>query len=263
MREPLHLWPTALDLAWADPKENLRRIGSAIKARLRHCAVPPEQTLFVLPELTLTGFVTKDPKPASPEPVCELARRLKTGIAVGYPETNPADPKKPFNTFSLVGTDGRIAASYRKMHLFTAGKNSEASSYSAGESGVLCDYRGWKTGFAVCFDIRFPALFRAYAKAGADLILVSACWIGGPHKSYQYKTVNSGHAILAQAYVAAVNRSGRDPFYEYDGAEYVFSPYGENVHVKGPVTLDPAELDAYRKLIVRPWDGDRKEYGVT
>ena len=268
MTQPLHVFPTSMDLAWADPEENLRRVEAAVGPRLRRAAVPSESMLFLLPELTLTGFGTKDPAAFSLEPAhpfiqraCGLARKFKTGLALGFPELNPAHPGRPFNTMVLIGPDGEVVCRYRKTHLFTAGKNSEAAAYSAGDHGVTCLYRGWRLGFAVCFDVRFPPLFMRYAQAGVDLILLSACWIGGEHKTYQFKTLNSAYAVLTQAYVAAVNRGGKDPFYEYDGSEYVFSPWGEDVFTGEPVALDRSEIEKYRKRInARP--SDRDDVGV-
>jgi len=262
MRESLSVCPVPIDLAWKDPEENLRRAEDAVKRLLLQARLPPDQILFLLPELTLTGFVTKDPQaytvePAHPhlEAARALARRLGTGLVIGFPELNPADPARPFNTMALIGPDGRLACRYRKLHLFTAGKNSEAAAYTAGDRGVTCVYRGWKLGFSVCFDVRFPQLFMRYAQAGADLILLSACWIGGPHKTYQFKTMSSSYAVLTQAYVCAVNRSGKDPFYEYDGSGYVFSPWGEDVFSGMPVALDSSEIESYRALIkARPSD---------
>ena len=222
----------ALDLAWNDPEANLRAMERAVDERLAQGKAPPEEQLFLFPELTLTGFVTKDPPVFtfdSPEirRVAEFAKSRKVAVAFGFPEANPRG--KPFNVLALFGADGKLVGRYR----------------------------GWKIGLAVCFDIRFPPLFHRYAKEGVDLVLVSSCWIGGPHKTYQYRTITSAHAILTQAFLAAVNRAGKDPFFEYDGAQYVFSPYGEEAPGG---RLDPGELEGARKLVVRP--SDRESYPI-
>lgn len=268
-RLPLFLSPTSLDLAWGRPRENLRRIQAAVDAGLRaHPKVPPEARLFLFPELALTGFVTEAPpsfRLEPPAPVLASLRRFarsrRVAIAAGFPERNPADRRRPFNTLAVFGSDGEVAGSYRKIHRFTWGKNPETEAYSAGDAGSVFVHRGWKVGLAVCFDIRFSGLFHQYARAGTDLVLVAACWIGGPHKTYQFKTLNAGHAIHMQSYLAAVNRSGRDPFFEYDGAEYLFSPFGEDLSRGRPVELKASELEAARKLVVRP--SDRASYRVV
>ncbi|MEK9146379.1 MAG: carbon-nitrogen hydrolase family protein [Elusimicrobiota bacterium] len=267
-RLPLYIQPVPLDLAWGDVAENLRRVEAAVRRGLAAApAVPSQSRIFLFPELTLTAFVTKDPpgfrlKPMDAEiaALCAIARRQRTALAAGFPERNPRRPGRPFNTAVLIDPSGKMKASYRKTHLFTLGSQPETASYSAGEGGLVFDYRGWRIAFAVCFDIRFPRFFHAYARAGADLILVPACWVGGPHKSHQFKTVNSAHAVLTQAYVAAVNRSGKDPAYAYDGSAYVFSPFGEDVLRGGSCVLDPKELELCRSLKVRP--SDRPSYPI-
>ncbi|MEK7656342.1 MAG: carbon-nitrogen hydrolase family protein [Elusimicrobiota bacterium] len=267
-RLPLYIQPSPLDLAWGDPRENLRRVEIAVRRGLDAApSVSSRSRIFLFPELTLTAFVTRNPigfrlKPMDAElqALCSIARRHRTALAAGFPERNPRRPDRPFNTIAFFDPSGRMAASYRKTHLFTLGSQPETASYSAGEGGLVFDYRGWRVAFAVCFDIRFPRLFQAYARAKADLILVPACWVGGPHKTYQFKTINSAHAALTQAYVAAVNRSGKDPAYAYDGSAYVFSPFGEDVRKGGPCALDPKELELCRSLKVRP--SDKSSYPV-
>lgn len=267
-RAPLHVQPVPLDLAWGDPRENLRRVEAAVRRGLAAApSVSPQSRIFLFPELTLTAFVTKNPssfrlKPMDAElrALGSIARRHGTALVAGFPERNPRRPGRPFNTVAFFDPSGRLAASYRKTHLFTLGAQPETASYSAGEGGLVFDYRGWRIAFAVCFDIRFSRLFHAYARAGADLVLAPACWVGGPHKTYQFKTINSAHAVLTQAYVAAVNRSGKDPAYAYDGSAYVFSPFGEDVLKRGPCALDPAELERCRALKVRP--SDKRDYPV-
>ncbi len=260
-RQPLVVRPVSLDLAFNDVEKNLDMVEAAVKFQLQKSGAAPEAQLFVFPELTLTGFVTEDPPgfsldaPDSPvRRLRELAKTYKTAIAAGFPEKNPAAPKKPFNNLSIFGPDGGVIASYHKLHLFTVGACPETGTYSPGIAGVLAGYRGWKIGLSLCFDLRFPNLYQGYAAAGADLILAPSCWIGGPHKAYQFKTLGSAHAVLTQSYLVLVNRSGKDPNFEYEGGEHVFSPFGEDVFKGGGTRLDEVELQKARKLSVRSAD---------
>lgn len=264
-RLPLALEPVPLELAWNDPEENLRRMDEAVVRRLDRARGDSEERLFIFPELTLTGFVTQNPKTFSWTPpdsaifrVLELARRRKTAIAFGFPENNPEAPERPFNALLLARPDGSIAGHYRKMHLFTVGREPESSFFSAGDRGVLCEHRGWLLALSICFDLRFPRLYHEYACAGADVILAPACLVGGPHKSVQFRTLAAAYAVLSQAYVAAVNRSGRDPHFDYDGSAHVFSPFGEPALQDGSCGLDESVLIECRKMRVR--DADRKSY---
>lgn len=263
---PLRLQPCPLDLAWNDPSENLRKIENSLKTNLKNSSVP-EEFLFLFPELTLTGFVTENPPSFSlrenpVQALAELAKKYRTAIAAGFPERNPKDSRRPFNTLAVFGPDGNLLGKYRKLHLFTVGKVPETEVFTAGENGIILEYRGWKTGLSICFDLRFPALYQQYARSAVDLILAPACWVGGEHKSYQFKTIGSAHAILSQAFLASVNRAGRDPAYEYDGTRYVFSPFGEDqlAGQTGGCLLDESLLEACRKMKVRP--SDRKAYPV-
>lgn len=269
---PDRLWvePVPVDLAFNSPEANLARVEAEIAARLKPRPAKPgapsnHERLFLFPELTLTGFVTKDPPcwrlgEGPVAALARLARDYRVGLAAGFPERNPARPGKPFNALALFGPDGRLVARYRKVHLFTLGAAPESKAYSAGNSGVVARFRGWRVGLAVCFDLRFARLFHAYARAGADLALVGSCWVAGPHKSEQFRTLAAAHAVLGQCYVASVNRAGRDPAFEYDGSAYVFSPFGESLYDGGPVAVDPERLAAARSLSVR--SADRANYGV-
>lgn len=261
-RQPLFIEPVPMDLAWNDPKENLKRVETVVRGRLKDSKdVPPESRVFLFPELALSGFVTKNPPLLTAEPLQDLARRYGTAIAAGFPEANPKDKRRPLNALALVAADGSLVAKYHKLHLFTVGKNPESSAYSTGNTAVTCNYRGWKVGFAICFDLRFPALFHAYAKAAVDLMLVPSCWIGGPHKSEQYRTLGAAYSNLTQAYLSAVNRSGKDPFFEYDGSAYVFSPFGENIYRGRACRLEPESIEACRKMSVR--SADRPAYKIA
>jgi len=266
-RRPLRVVPCALELAFNDPRKNISRIDKAIRERTRGDR-DPQSLLFVFPELTLTGFVTKNPKTFALtdargplNALREIARRRRVGIVAGFPERGLNASCGPRNALVLIDPAGQIRSAYRKLHLFTAGANSESSRYAAGDAAVVCEYRGWRIAFAVCFDLRFSPLFHRYAQARADLIAVSSCWIGGPHKSEQYRTLNAAHAIAAQAYVVAVNQAGRDPFYEYDGAQLVFSPFGKSLYRGEPCRLDASQIEACRKMSVRA--ADRADYPLV
>lgn len=273
-RLPLRVWPVALDLAWQDPAENVRRMEAVISQSLNSRRdLDPHEQLFVFPELTLTGFVTDEAGPlalpASHEAVGQvlgLARRYRTGVVFGYPKQNPKGGK-PLNVLVLATPAGELKGEYEKIHLFTSGKNPEAEAYAAGREGKLLTYRGWKLGLSICFDLRFPTLFKAYAEAGADVMLLPACWLGGPTKSRQFKTLAAAQAVLSQSFFVAVNRSGKDPHFSYEGEACVYGPRGEVLLESGgtatagapapssanlPVELKPELLASARALVVRP-----------
>jgi predicted amidohydrolase len=261
--KPLSVIPVSLELEWNDPDENLRRIEKALDAAP---AAEPESRLFVFPELTLTGFVTGKPLHLTLEGpevrrLRDIAKNHHVAIVAGFPEHNPASKEKPFNTLVLIDAKGKIVASYRKVHLFTFGKRPESDVYSAGDHPVMCELRGWKIGLATCFDLRYAAQFLAYAKEKADLIVLPACWVDGPHKTRQFEVLSAAQAVLTQAYFVSVNRSGADPEFNYDGRAYVHSPMGEQLYTGEPVELTPESLEQARKIVVRP--SDRAHYRLA
>lgn len=257
-QEALWLEPVSLDLAWKEPAENLRRMRAEIQGRLKsRPEIPAGERLFVFPELTLTGFVTDEPRSAAlsresapVRAVSDLAREFGTGILAGFPEPGSKDGSVK-NTLLGFGPDGSIFADYQKLHLFTAGKPAESETYESGERGAVANYRGWRIGLGICFDLRFPELFQAYAAEGADVMVLPACWVGGPTKSQQFKSLAQAHAILTQSFFLAVNRSGSDPNFQYEGEAFFFGPRGEGFEGAGPFHLDPVLLEKARGLPVR------------
>ncbi len=80
----------------------------------------------------------------------------------------------PQNTMLVCGPSGKILAEYSKIYLFTPGK--EDRCFSPGTEPVMFAYGGVKFGCAICFDLRFPELFREYLKMGCECVLVQAAW---------------------------------------------------------------------------------------
>jgi omega-amidase len=271
VRKPdLYLDPVPMDLAWEDPWANVKRMREEITHRLKKSPeIESEDRIFVFPEMTLTGFDTTHAEKVALERNSEviesvgaLARELKTAIVFGFPERGAS--KRPVNTLLFVGSDGTEVADYQKMHLYTGAlpaAPSEPEMYDPGKTGVIAEYRGWKIGLAICFDLRFPQLFHAYAEEGADLILQIASWIPGPLKSHQFQTLSAAHAIMGQYYFLSVNRSGHDAAFAFEGEALVYSPKGERLAGDAPYRISEIALHEARNLVIRP--SDHETYPVV
>jgi predicted amidohydrolase len=250
---PLRLQLFPIDLAWADPIENTARMEQALSDRLTKSSLPSEETIAIFPEMTLTGFMLEGVTPLAndAEPVLRaraLARKYKTAMIFGYPEKSDSH-HKPWNRLELVDAHGNTLCAYRKKRLFTRGSPSESDLYSVGELEGVTEYRGWKLALRICFDLRFAELFDPLRKQGIDLVVLSACWLGGPHKAEQFRVLSASRAISAQCYFAALNRSGSDPNAQYEGDAHVFRPQGSPMELDfGATLLDPRELTEARKL---------------
>ena len=114
---------------------------------------------------------------------------------------------------------------------------------------ALFPWGGFTVAPFVCYDLRFPELFRAAARKGADLLVVIAAW---PVKRIEHwLTLLRARAIENQAWVVGVNRCGREPHFIYNGRSVVVDPHGAIVADAGEIEkVLAASVDAEA---VRAW----------
>jgi predicted amidohydrolase len=163
-----------------------------------------------------------------------------------------------FNCFALYDADGRLQAAYRKLHLFRL--MDEEQYLGAGEAPVLAETPWGKIGLAICYDLRFPELFRRYALEGARLMLLPAEW---PHpRRKHWRTLLRARAIENQCFVAATNRVGSTGSNTFFGASALIDPWGETLIEGGEAemvltaTVDLSLVDTVRRRI--PVFADRR-----
>lgn len=166
-----------------------------------------------------------------------------------------------FNTSVLLNRTGAIAATYRKMHLFEASLDDgtlvrESAIYEAGTSPTLAVIEGWRCGLAICYDLRFPELFRHYAAQGAHLFLIPSNFTQQTGQAH-WETLLRARAIENQAFVAAPNQCGQNPgsgLASY-GHSLIIGPWGEVLAGAAEQTavlsaqLDPQALASIRRRI--------------
>ena len=102
-----------------------------------------------------------------------LSLAKKYGVCIVGSYQKPAGDK-PQNVMLVCSPEGEVLAEYAKIHLFTPG--GEDAAFSAGSEAVCFEFGGMKFGCAVCFDLRFPELFREYLKMGTHCVIVQAAW---------------------------------------------------------------------------------------
>jgi omega-amidase len=149
--------------------------------------------------------------------------------------------KKVHNTFSLIDPNGKRHAAYNKIHLFKL--MDEDRFLTAGNSPIIAQLPWANTGLAVCYDLRFPELFRHYALYGARLILIIAEW--PLMRSDHWRTLLRARAIENQLFIAAVNAVGDSGGTIMGGHSTIIDPWG-NIIVEGSANnenLLTAELD--------------------
>lgn len=132
-----------------------------------------------------------------------------------------------YNTLPVIGPREGVLGAYRKIHLFPPMK--EPQWIIPGEMPLSLELPWGRTGFAICYDLRFPELFRRYAGDGAQVVFLPAEW---PYPRLEHwRTLLRARAIENQCYMVAVNRVGTDADTEtrYCGHSTVIDPWGETV----------------------------------
>lgn len=207
-----------LNVSWADPEANIRRIESLL-GRVE------DADLVILPEMFTTGFVTT-PDGLAEESPCralewmkEYAARADSAVcgSVALHEDGSY-----YNRLYFVSPDGNYAY-YDKHHLFTY--SGEHRTFTAGKERCIVEWCGIRFMLAVCYDLRFPVWLRNCGDY--DAIICVASWPKPRRKAWD--TLVRARAIENQCYFAAVNRVGLDPYCEYSGGTAFIDPCGETL----------------------------------
>ena len=238
------------NIAW-----EIREVNFALIERSLQESPPEPGTLLVLPEMFSTGF-SMDVKAlseagAGPSTVFlrDLARRHEIAVAGSFPCGCP-EGGKALNRLLAFGPAGELLVCYDKIHPFTYGQ--EANHYRGGHKLPLFDFAGWRVCPTICYDLRFPELYRrAVLGGGAELILVIANW---PRRRREHwKALLRARAIENQAVVVGLNRVGDDPNASYSGDSAVIDGQGQELLAldasvgRHKVTLDKEALLAWRE----------------
>lgn len=209
------------DMVWQDKPANHRKI----KALLAD-GVIAEGSLIILPEMFDTGFSMDLSATAQGEPresesfLRDIAKRHNSAVLAGV--VGPVRDGKGSNEAVAFAPDGSELARYQKMQPFTL--SGEDAKYGAGDGHCIFEWEGVKVAPFVCYDLRFPEVFRPAALDGAELIVVMACW---PEvRSEHWVRLLQARAIENQAFSVGVNRCGSEPTLKYDGRSTAFDPLG-------------------------------------
>ena len=169
--------------------------------------------------------------------ISDLAREHK--IAIGGSVLEARDGKI-YNSFPLFNADGRCLAVYSKTHLFSL--MNEVKWLTPGETFVTADAPWCLTGLSICYDIRFPEVYRHYAFAGTRIVLVVAEW--PVRRIEHWKTLLLARAIENQMFIAACNCLGEFREETFGGCSAIVDPWGRYVDEAGEEeSLLTAEID--------------------
>jgi predicted amidohydrolase len=190
------------------------------------------------------------------EPFSDVARRHDAWILVGSTAESSPDPDRPYNTSTLIAPDGSVAAVYRKVHLFDvdvdAGPvDTESARVTAGNRLVTAHVDGATIGLTICYDLRFPEIYRALALAGAQVLTVPSAFTERTGRDH-WEVLLRARAIENAAYVLAPSQIGGPPGQPAYGHSVVIDPWGTVVAQAADVVgIVRAELDLDRVASIR------------
>ena len=161
----------------------------------------------------------------------DLARELRVDLVAGSIVERRAGHEKLANTSVHVGPDGELRAVYRKIHMFdvrVAGKEyRESASQEPGDEVVTSEAEGARLGLSVCYDLRFPELFRILAIRGARVVTLPAAFTKVTGQAH-WDVLIRARAIENQAFMVAADQIGRHPpDNESFGGSQIVGPWGE------------------------------------
>jgi predicted amidohydrolase len=183
----------------------------------------------VLPEMWLTGYAFRNLKDLASAHtadtvalVGELAKTYRMNIAAGsFPELENG---KIYNSAYVFDRTGDVTERYRKIHLFSY-TGEERFMAGGGALPNLVESEDGKYGVTVCYDIRFPEIYRPLGVQGAEMIFVPAQL---PHpRLHHWRILLQARAIENQAYVIGCNRVGQVKHLSYFGHSMIIDPWGE------------------------------------
>src|ERR1700710_1150733 len=188
-----------------------------------------------------------------------LAAELKIHLHIGSLALR-FSPDKAVNRSFLIGPDGNVLASYDKIHMFDIdlpGGESyrESANYQPGETAVISDLPWGRIGLTICYDVRFPALYRALAETGASFLAVPSAFTKKTgeahwHTLLRARAIENGCFVFAAAQ-AGMHENKRETF----GHSLIIAPWGEGLAEGGGgagtimARIDPAKVESARKSI--------------
>jgi deaminated glutathione amidase len=256
-----------------DPQANLASVLTAVDEAKRAGAdyvLTPEMTnILALKREQLFANIVADEQDPTLATLREVARKLSIYIHIGSLAIK-ASPEKAVNRSFLIDRKGDVAARYDKIHMFDvdlAGGESyrESNNYRSGELAMVADLPWGRLGMTVCYDLRFPALYRALAEAGASFLAIPSAFTKQTGEAHWHvllraRAIENGCFVFAAAQ-GGKHENGRETY----GHSLAIDPWGRVLAEGGIepevliVDIDPAEVAAARAKLPSLRHGRRFE----
>jgi omega-amidase len=210
-----------LDIAWENKPANYAKVSHLLRE-----AKLPGGSLVLLPEMFATGFsmnvagIAEGKGRETEIFLSRIAKEFGIHLIAGV-VTAPDGLGR--NEAVVFNSEGLEVARYCKMQPFNLG--GEGQHYRAGNGIVTFEWNGLTVAPFICYDLRFPELFRAAVKRGAQMFAVIANW--PVMRLGHWVTLLQARAIENQAYALGANRCGDDPKLSYNGRSVIVNPHGD------------------------------------
>jgi predicted amidohydrolase len=232
----------------ANVDQAAKLIREARAAGAEYVQTPEQTSLMELDRKSLFASIVEENHDPALAAFQELARELAIHLHIGSLSVK-VSPEKAANRAFLIAPDGEIMARYDKIHLFDVdlpGKESyrESNTFRPGETAIVVGLPWGGLGLSICYDVRFPQLYRALAEAGADVLTVPAAFTKQTGEAHWHvllraRAIENGAFVLAAAQ-GGRHENGRETF----GHSLIIDPWGKIVAEGG---IEPsvivAELD--------------------
>jgi len=246
-----------------------RMIGEAKSAGADYVLTPEMTNILAAKREQLFAVVVEEEKDASLAAMRELARKLGIYVHIGSLAIRISNDRAANRSF-LIDPKGDIAARYDKIHMFDVdladGESyRESRNYRPGELAVLADLPWGRLGLTVCYDLRFPALFRALAEAGATMLAIPSAFTRQTGEAHWHvlmrsRAIENGSFVFAAAQ-GGKHENGRETY----GHSLVVDPWGRIIAEGGTepgivmAEIDLAEVAKARSRIPSLQHGRRFE----
>lgn len=237
-----------------DKKANLDKVQKFVEEKAWF-----KPDLIVLPEVFTSGVDHKVlhkcaeniPNGETTEFFSNIAKKYETNIVAGS-IIEKCEEKNPSycNTSVVFDRNGEILGKYQKIHMFNYYGSNEGDYVSSGDKAVVVQTDIGKIGLSICYDLRFPELYRALTYAGADIITCVAAW---PYPRLEHwMTLNKARAVENTVFMVAVNQCGRvNPKRQNLGMSMIVNPWGDVTASAGGdegVMLGEIDFDYLKKI---------------
>ena len=236
-----------ISCALGEPEANLSKVHDFSRQ-----AKDAGAELIVFPEMTDTGYsmrvIQKHAghwKNGFVSSLQEIASKLCIAIVVGVSER---DGSSIYNSQVLIGAKGDIVAKYRKTHLYAVAPVEEQNCFAPGDSFASFSLGDLRFGFSICYDVRFPEMYRKLVtEQNVGAFVISSAW---PFpRDEHFRVLAQARAIENQSYVIASNRVGKDGELWFCGNSAIIDPRGVTVAAASPDREELIQADLSEELV--------------